>query len=434
MNRKVSRSRPKVLIVTYGGGHAAMIAPVAAELRRRGGVELTLLGLTTAGALFSKRELAYKGYRDYLSPEHDQDALRLGEQLLADVNTEQVGVTREESIAYMGMSMRDLVREVGETAAWDSYRRKGRHAFLQKGVMREIIRREDPALVVATTSPKSERAAIEVGNQMGKTTLIVPDMFADAQWESYTPFRAQWFGAMCTQTKENLIRDHGADPERIVITGQPAFDKSAVPSPEECHAYVQGLVGVPEGRPYVVVLTSMVVGGAQPSSEQSIAAVRLLAEGKRHFPDVDFVIKPHPSEPEIPYREIAAGKQGVWLAPAQADVNRVIRGGIAAVATCTTTAIVDALSLDRPVLALYLGSARPFGLQMGVLPVTDLGDLTASLRRLLEDRELLASLKGQRASLAEANQGAIMRVADLVSRLAGDGVGGGPEKTPVSIV
>lgn len=416
---------PRVLFVCYGGGHAAMVAPVVAELRRRRQTDPVVLALTTAANTFRRWGLDFRGYADYLDPDSDADAVALGMRLVADVSGDKVGVNQRESVAYMGLSMRDLIQGVGEQEAWRRYAEMGRHAFLQRGVLRRIIQLEQPSLIVATNSPKSERAAILVGNEIGLPTLMMPDLFVTKDWEAYWPFEAKWYTVMCEQTKWNLRQNQGVDSDRIFVTGQPAFDKSQVPPVEECRKYMAQQAGVPAHVPCLLVATSWDVPMradqlSWTTSNHSIRVVRKLVELAPAFPDFYFLVKPHPSEPREIYSALVETTQRVLLAPSSSDTNQLLRGSVAMIAASVTTTVMDALSLDRSVMICNL-TGYPDSLpyeEMGVLQARNESEIEAGLRRLFLDSALAQRQAEARRWIVDANSRAIQNVSDVITALA----------------
>ena len=55
-------SRPRILFVTYGGGHVRMVLPVVRALQARGTVDVQVLALTTAHAFLAREGIATEGY------------------------------------------------------------------------------------------------------------------------------------------------------------------------------------------------------------------------------------------------------------------------------------------------------------------------------------------------------------------------------------
>ena len=409
----------RALLVCYGGAHAATLAPVAATLAERGVVEPVALALTTAATTFRRRQVPFTSYRDFVDPRTDAGALRLGEELLPTLGAGS-SVDREESVAYLGLSMAALISEVGEEEARSRFARIGRHAFLQRSVLRRIVERVGPRVVVATNSPKSERAAILVGNEKGIPTLMVPDLVVDPSWEAYGPFEAGWYAAMNAVARENLIRHHRIAPERIVITGQPAFDKSRAVGPDEGRRYTTRMTGWPGTRPYVVVATTWdqvdLAGGElgrENRADHAHAVVELLRRVSTGRYDV--VVKPHPSEPAGAYAAMDP-RTGTFVAPPGSDLDSLVAGSSGMIAAGSTTSVIDSVSLGRPTLLVQLDGKQP------LIPAADLGvDVARSSEQLVRWLDGLGDGHAASGSAASPNSGSARRVAELIERLAQGG-------------
>ena len=411
----------RALLVCYGGAHAATLAPVAVALAERRVVEPVALALTAAATTFRRRGVPFVSYRDFVDPANDAGALRLGEELLPTLGP-GASVDRDESVAYLGLSMAALISEVGDEEARSRFGKVGRHAFLQRAVLRRIVERVAPRVVVATNSPKSERAAILVGNEKGIPTLMVPDLVVDPSWEAYGPFEAGWYAAMNAVAKENLIRHHHIAPTRIAITGQPAFDKSRAVGPDEGRRYTTRVTGWPGTRPYVVVATTWdqvdLAGGGLGGENRSdharavVELVRRVSTGR-----YDVVVKPHPSEPAGAYVP-TDGQGGTFVAPPGSELDSLVAGSTGMIAAGSTTSVVDSVSLGKPTLLVQLDGKQP------LVPAGDLGVDVARSREQVE--RWLEGLGDPRAAgrddAVSPNSGSARRVAELVERLAREGI------------
>ena len=71
------RGNKKVLMVCYGGGHVAMVIPVAQRLKELG-VEVLVLGLTTAYQQAKNAGLNVVGFKDIIDLGKDVAALEWG--------------------------------------------------------------------------------------------------------------------------------------------------------------------------------------------------------------------------------------------------------------------------------------------------------------------------------------------------------------------
>lgn len=415
---------PKVLIVVYGGGHATLMAPVIQRLVRAERVTPVVLGLTTASPLLASKGIAHRGYAYYFDQLGGADALELGRSLVRDVNSERVGVSEAESLAYMSLCMRDLVNDKGRDAAFAEYSARGRHAFLPRQTMGQIIEFEKPRLVVTTNSPKSERAAILEANCRGIPTLLVPDMFADPVWETYHPFQAQWYAAISEVAKGNLVRHHGAIEQNVVITGQPKFDKSSVADVARCRELASRALGIDSRLPFVLVATTWDWKfGINPTHTHCVDVVDRLIGQRSLWPDVSFVIKPHPNEPSEDYSSLINGHSNFVLASPNLDLDILLRASRGVLAAGTTTAIVDALSLDVPVASAdWTGGSSTLPYVRLAVPRTSVeSDLPKVVIELLNNTNPSYLQAEVRKQLTNSNKGAIDNVATLIEHLAMDG-------------
>lgn len=415
----------KALFVCYGGGHAAALLPVVEQLYRSGSTAVAVLALTTARAVFENHGIPVFGYADLLEAS-DVRSRGYGRRLLSDISGSAVGVSEVESIAYLGQCMRDLVDEVGEAAAWEAYARSGRHAFAPRATMKRALNMFSPSIVVTTNSPKSERAALIAAAEAGIPSLMVPDMFCEPGWEAYHPLSATHFAVFTSLSRRNLEHLHGVPTENITVTGQPAFDKSHVPSQRECRLYTSRLTGRPQDRPYIVLATSPDIPdgnyeahGSDDSVAGCKAVLRHLRNGKTN-PLV--LVKPHPSENDSAYRELCAGDDNAVVLPARSDLNQLLRGAAGMIAASPTTAVVDALALGVPCMVLSL---RRKNLR-DVLPWDDLG---VPIIRSVEDvgKDALTSIitgevsaiqRGVSEEFSQVCVGSGARIATLVFQYA----------------
>jgi hypothetical protein len=211
-----------VLFVTYGGGHAKMVAPVVRELMGNPQVHIEVLALTVGGVIFRNEGLPYKGYKDFIT-QGDEAALAWGRQLAAQhPESGIIGIEEAESIAYLGLCYWDLVTRFGETEAARLWDEKGRHAFLPISILERIVRHIMPDLVVTTNCPKSEHAAVIAAKKLGIPTLSMVDLFGVQHF--YT-LESDTMTVLTECVIESLLESGVKQPrEAFLVTGNPAFD------------------------------------------------------------------------------------------------------------------------------------------------------------------------------------------------------------------
>lgn len=216
----------KVLFVAYGSGHINMLIPVAQALQSSGRARAVVLALTTAAPVAQAAGLDVYQFKDFVLP-GDEAALAVGRQLVQGLHTPMLD--EDESAAYLGLSYADLVDSVGAAAAQADYALRGRQAFLPVRTLGRVIDRLRPDVVVATNSPRAERAAVVAARHSGIPAICVVDLFAIDE--------VQWIGApdyadrVCVLNA--VVRDFlvaaGRLPEQVVVTGNPSFDALNTP-------------------------------------------------------------------------------------------------------------------------------------------------------------------------------------------------------------
>lgn len=210
-----------VLFVAYGSGHIKMLIPVAQALAASGRARPVVLALTTAAPSARAAGLAVVQFKDFVTP-GDAPALAHGRRLMASLGAPVADA--EETIAYLGLSFADLVADLGPALAESRYAQKGRQAFLPIATLARILKKIRPDVVVATNSPRAERAAIVAAGQMGIASVCVVDLFAidEVQWIG----EAGYADRVCVlnESVRQFLVHAGRRAEQIVVTGNPGFD------------------------------------------------------------------------------------------------------------------------------------------------------------------------------------------------------------------
>ena len=214
---------PRVLFVSYGGGHIGMVLPVMRELEDQlPGAQGTLLALTTGHNKAKAARPDALGYKDFLHLV-DADAARAWGERLSEGNTSP-DVPHDETIAYLGINYLDLIAQHGEAGAAECYREQGRYGFRPLHFMRQLMDALRPDAVVATNSPRSERAALDVAGERGLPAIGMVDLFGlDSDTYVLHEPRPAWTCVIAEGIRQRLIA-RGFPADGVVVTGNPAFD------------------------------------------------------------------------------------------------------------------------------------------------------------------------------------------------------------------
>lgn len=214
------RQRP-VLFVSYGNGHIAKVEPVVQSLRAQG-IECIVLALTLGYKQALVRGLHPIGYRDLLHLVDSDRALARGRRLWPD--NMHPDVDEFESIAYLGINYLEWEESLGSEVAERRYQQVGRRGFSPVNTMGRVLDWLQPGVVISTSSPRSEQAAIEAAVMRGIPTLTMLDVFANPH-DTYL-HHAVYADRITAPSRlaARQLAEANIEPARIRVTGCPAYD------------------------------------------------------------------------------------------------------------------------------------------------------------------------------------------------------------------
>jgi hypothetical protein len=237
-------AKKKILGVAYGGGHANMVIPVLQELETMG-FATVLLAMTGAIPQAEAAGINYRSYKDYRHLSDHDRAFELGKPLAEKMHNPELGIPIEESIYYLGINLLEIQAAFGRSTADKMFEKVGRQAFFPVGFIKSILEAESPNVVVTTNSPRTEKAALVAASQMNLRSVRIEDLYgvpAESRRQvqllgpdlyertlAKTSISPSRICVSCDFTKKNMekfSREWGIaelGPERIVVTGQPAF-------------------------------------------------------------------------------------------------------------------------------------------------------------------------------------------------------------------
>ena len=224
----MTRATPaKVLFVAYGSGHVKMVVPLAQALAASGRAEPVVLALTTAAPVARAAGLTVIQFKDFVTS-GDGAALQRGERLMQGLGGPVADP--QETVAYLGLSMADLIDEVGAVKAELAYRQFGRQAFLPVRTLHRILRQVAPDLFVCTNSPRAERAAVLAARQLGIPSICVVDLFAidEVKWIGAPDYADQV--CVLNESVRQFLVAAGRSEDQVVVTGNPGFDALNAPA------------------------------------------------------------------------------------------------------------------------------------------------------------------------------------------------------------
>lgn len=344
---------PKVLFVSYGGGHIGMVLPVVRALEARlPGVRCTLLALTTGHLKAKVLRPDALGYQDFLHLV-DADAARAWGERLSAGNTSP-DVPREETIAYLGINYLDLLAQHGQAGAAERYREHGRHAFRPLHFMQALVQALQPDAVVTTNSPRSERAALDIAHRLGLPAVAMVDLFGTGtdQFITHRPHPTR-VCVLADGVRQNLL-EQGYAPGHVVVTGNPAFDglfQADTQTAAQRFVHERGwhglqhilFAGHTEPAPHPA--TPVPAGQALPRAIEAV-----LRDYVRQRQDVALTVRYHPSD-WFAYPRLPAEQRIYFSVPSAQALHPLVLAAQAVVVQASTVGLEAAVS-GRPVISV----------------------------------------------------------------------------------
>lgn len=344
-----------ILFVAYGGGHVAMLAPIASMLSQVGR-PFIFLALTTARAVLERQGIPAIGFRD-LPGADDTQVQAWGRKLASEL---PLGgpVLPEETIAYLGLNFQDLVHHVGEHEAWKRYRNEGRQTFLPVHTMERALRVYKPNLVITTNSPRAERAAIIAAGNLGIPSVCAVDLFAlqEVQWIGQSGYADKV--CVLNESVRSMFLSHGRKPDEVVVTGNPAFDPLCAPETIAAGKRLRRQRAWDDGRK-VVLWASQVepekhpfttrVGDSSLPRRVETALRKIVAANE----SLRLVVRYHPSE-----RVNFEPAPNVDFSPVAEPISVLLHAVDAVVVTASTVGLQAAI-VGRPVVSVDMSMFTP---------------------------------------------------------------------------
>jgi hypothetical protein len=175
----------------------------------RVGISFKVLALTTAGPHMLKAGYSeFRSCRYYLPRPDYEQAMAVGAELSSGLWDATSGIPWEESCAYLGISMIDLIAELGETEARCRYQVEGRKIFCPVRFVTGVLLAEQPRMVVTTCHVRMERATVLAARDLEIPSVRIDDLFGYSLLKKYN----------CGSTEELLPESEW--PDHVVVLNE----------------------------------------------------------------------------------------------------------------------------------------------------------------------------------------------------------------------
>lgn len=199
----------KVLFVTYGGGHAAIIKKIIDAYEG----DFDVLALTSGEDSFSDCLTVEDVFQSL--PSYDKDIVKALMPLVTRFVEELPNQNRSTVLYYaLGAWEAGLDQDSIEELITLS-----RHNFLQLRSMVYFLRKLDVCCIVTTTSPRFERASILAAKELGLNSYQIDDLFLNVE----TQFLAKNV-FVYSKNEAELLKSSATFRGRAIALGNPNFD------------------------------------------------------------------------------------------------------------------------------------------------------------------------------------------------------------------
>lgn len=279
----------KILFVSYGGGHVEIVTSLFPKLRELSDTKIEILALTTAAPQLRKEKIPFSSLSDLMTQEEILEVKSIGEQLSESIWDSSSGIRYEESCAYLGVGMSELISLHGHKAAMEKYLFEGRAAFLPLNFMTAVLERISPNLVILTCNVRFERAALVAAKSLGVPTLLIDDLFGFSMLEDGKNIISPeyWPDYLIVLNKDVMLKlsTLGFPASRIFPLGQPAF-----------YRWIDDFQsGSPPPRPSWSVGKKLITYITPARRDVLWTQLNILNKIAKHRPEWSFWIRLHPS-------------------------------------------------------------------------------------------------------------------------------------------
>jgi hypothetical protein len=399
-----------------------MVYPVVQALRQSdafsdGLLDVQVLALPAATSTLESKGIKTLGFKDFLDPIKDADALAWGVQLARQHHSPTIGIDYDDSVAYLGLCYQDMVVRYGELEAAELMKRRGRQAFFPLTVMARVFDRLQPDFVVTTNSPRSEAAALAVAAERGLASLAMTDLFTGLG--GYL-IKAQNITFLNEAARDMFLADGLVDPavSTLFCTGNPAFDRIVQQVRKVDATWMATHFPLVGSRKTVLHADMPAWWDTTRKCSYFKTETETVAELEACYAATVangcvFLVRPHPSQNRAFYEHWLASRKDAFLA-ADCDLHDLLNHTDLLLARTTTVALEAALMHKRILQLEYaLHSDLPLA-AMGVAWGSEsMSDLPQEIGHALADEDGFARVLAQ-INAVLPSEPAALKIADII--------------------
>lgn len=368
-----------ILVVTYGGGHVKALIPVLKILQQDERYKLFVIGLSMAKAELIKNNIECLDLYNYIEDER----IKAHAKVLANkYHNYDLDIKYNDTVAYYGIGIGDLIKKYGEKQALKIFEKEGRKSFLPIKFFETFIKNKSIDLLLTTSSPRFEEAAIIASHNMKIKSVRVEQLFA----QSNTPILKNTTYCVLNDYVKNVLKKKGIDEKQIVVTGQPAFDNYNIN--EERLNNLKNTV-LDKSKKNILFIS--------PGNKNCKDLLEALINIEKNNNQLRLIVKLHPNESGKDKEEIIKqhNSKGIIM---QQDLNELII--LSEVVIIEESAVgLHSILLDKDLITINTTQKEdkvPYAISGAAVGVYDLADLDTSIKDVLYNPKIKQQLSENR--------------------------------------
>ena len=210
-----------ILLVSYGGGHIAIISRLYEFLLSRNH-SVKILPLTTATIFCESKKYDYLKINDFVDYNLLNDKeFQFIKKISYENHNEDIGLDYAHTKAYYTIGLYPLIKKYGINKTKKLYLKNKRLCFSYIDFAEKMIKKIKPELVITTNVPRMELSFRQAAFKSNIRVFSIDDLDGYYGKQNKSHFSHKIF-VDNKNAKNNLLKD-GYDGE-IIISGNPVFD------------------------------------------------------------------------------------------------------------------------------------------------------------------------------------------------------------------
>jgi len=385
--KEVISAKNRILLITNDERALSFSNPWFMELKKDRGNEIIVIGVTEKWQKeYQKAGIHYMSLDDYVTKEVCKRVSAESRIFLKKWDYLKTDESFKKSLAYQGLPLLSIMK--------DSFDYCFSKVFTQLitliEIIQHIIKTERPDIIIVLDDRgRFGRTVTRIGSLKNIPTLILQHG-AVADHPLFGPIFADKMAVFGERSKKVLVK-RGVEPEKLVGTGQPRFDK-LVGKDFAGKKEIYHQLNINDDKGLVVLTTQL-------DDSEGEAVFRNVADAMKKFPEKHLIVKVHPGG-SIDFYQRIANEMGInnVVITKNIDLYGLLNACDVMLTSFSTTGL-EAMILGKPVITINLTGIPdivPYAESGAAIGVCKPEELASAINSALYDEKTRKSLEEMR--------------------------------------